>query len=55
MSRAALTAFTANDGTPSFVVGRSKGDMVDGVKLVGAQPFAVFDQKLKELQKPAGR
>jgi len=42
-------------GTPSFVVGRSKGDMVDGIKLVGAQPFAVFDQKLKELQKPAGK
>ncbi len=38
-------------GTPSFVVGRSKGDKVDGVKLVGAQPFAAFDQKLKELLK----
>jgi hypothetical protein len=33
------------------VVGRSKGDMVDGVKIVGAQPFAMFDQKLKELSK----
>lgn len=42
-------------GTPSFVIGRSKGDMADGVKLVGAQPFAAFDQKLKELMKPANK
>lgn len=40
-------------GTPSFVVGRSKGDKVDGVKVVGAQPFAAFDLKLKEFLKPA--
>jgi len=39
-------------GTPSFVVGRSKGDMADGVKMVGAQPFAAFDQKLKDMGKP---
>lgn len=37
----------------SFVLGRSKGDLVDGIKLVGAQPFVDFDQKLKESQKPA--
>jgi protein-disulfide isomerase len=42
-------------GTPSFVVGRSKGDMADGVKLVGAQPFAAFDQKLKELLRPTAK
>ena len=39
-------------GTPSFVIGRSKGDMVDGIKMVGAQPFGAFDQKLKEMNKP---
>jgi protein-disulfide isomerase len=38
-------------GTPSFVIGRSKGDMMDGVTMVGAQPFAAFDQKLKEQEK----
>jgi len=52
---AALAGTIGISGTPSFVVGKSKGDMVDGVKLVGAQPFGVFDQKLKELQKPAGK
>ena len=50
-SSAALAASIGISGTPSFVVGRSKGDMADGVKIVGAQPFAMFDQKLKELSK----
>ena len=49
---AALASSIGLSGTPSFVVGSSKGDMVDGVKLVGAQPFAAFDQKLKELMRP---
>ena len=35
-------------GTPSFVIGRNVGDGVEGVKVVGAQPFGVFDAKLKE-------
>lgn len=48
---AALAGTVGISGTPSFVVGRSKGDMVEGIKLVGAQPFATFDQKLKELAK----
>ncbi len=38
-------------GTPSFVIGRVSGDGVDGVKVVGAQPFGVFDARLKELLK----
>jgi protein-disulfide isomerase len=42
-------------GTPSFVIGRSRGDMVDGVKLVGAHPFPAFDQRLKELEKGLGK
>jgi len=52
---AALAGTIGISGTPSFVVGRSKGDVADGFKLVGAQPFAAFDQKLKDLLKPVGR
>ena len=36
-------------GTPSFVVGRTDKDAVDGVRIVGAQPYAAFDSRLKEL------
>ncbi len=36
-------------GTPTFVVGKSTPDGVDGDLVVGAQPYAMFDQKLKEL------
>ena len=37
------------NGTPTFVVGKSTPDGVDGELVVGAQPFPMFDQKLKEL------
>jgi len=37
------------DGTPAFVLGRSTKDGVDGELVVGALPYASFDQKLKEL------
>jgi len=36
-------------GTPSFVIGRLKNDKVEGVKLVGAMPYATFDSKIKDL------
>lgn len=36
-------------GTPTFVVGKTNGASLDGVRIVGAQPYAVFDAKLKEL------
>jgi len=36
-------------GTPSFVIGRMKNDKVEGVKLVGAMPYATFDSKIKDL------
>jgi protein-disulfide isomerase len=39
-------------GTPSFVVGRSAGKGVDGVLLVGALPYSVFDARFKELLAP---
>ena len=38
------------NGTPSFVVGKSTPEGVDGELVVGALPFAMFDAKLKELQ-----
>jgi len=39
------------NGTPTFVVGRSLGNGVDGELVVGAMPFQMFDVKLKELSK----
>ncbi len=36
-------------GTPTFVLGKREGDKVEGVKLIGAQPFPVFDQKIREM------
>jgi protein-disulfide isomerase len=38
------------NGTPAFVVGKSTGNGVDGELVVGAMPFAIFDQKLKDMQ-----
>jgi protein-disulfide isomerase len=35
-------------GTPSFVVGTAKGDTVDGIKIVGAQPYSVFEKTIKD-------
>jgi predicted DsbA family dithiol-disulfide isomerase len=37
------------DGTPAFVLGRSTKEGVDGELVVGALPYASFDQKLKDL------
>src|SRR5437773_3668559 len=36
-------------GTPSFVIGKTTANGLDGVRFVGAQPFSAFDAKLKEL------
>ena len=36
------------EGTPSFVVGRTTPTGVNGVLVVGAQPFQVFEAKIKE-------
>ena len=38
-------------GTPTFVIGKSTPDGVDGELVVGAQPYPMFDQKLKDLAK----
>ena len=39
------------NGTPTFVVGKSTGDGVDGELVVGALPYSMFDTKLKDLTK----
>lgn len=36
-------------GTPSFIIGKSNGRMLEGALLVGAMPYVVFEQKLNEL------
>jgi len=38
------------NGTPSFLVGKTTPDGVDGYIIAGAQPFAAFDAKLEEIQ-----
>lgn len=38
--------------TPSFVLGKTTKEGVEGFKVVGAQPFAAFDSRLKELLAP---
>lgn len=35
--------------TPTFLIGKTTKEGVDGVKLVGAQPYAAFDSRFKEL------
>jgi predicted DsbA family dithiol-disulfide isomerase len=42
-------------GTPSFVVGTIRGDLVDGTLIVGAQQVSVFEARIEELLKAAGR
>ena len=45
---------TASDlrimATPSFLIGRTVGDVVDGSIITGAQPLSVFEAKLKEAE-----
>jgi len=36
-------------GTPTFVLGKSSGDGVEGQRIVGAQPFATFEARIKDL------
>jgi hypothetical protein len=37
--------------TPTFIVGKSVGEGVDGELVVGAMPFQMLDVKLRELSK----
>ncbi|HXK06734.1 MAG TPA: thioredoxin domain-containing protein [Verrucomicrobiae bacterium] len=36
------------NGTPAFIIGKSAGDGVDGELVVGAMPYSMFDQKLRD-------
>jgi len=36
-------------GTPSFVLGPTLPDSVEGVRIVGAQPFPIFETRIKAL------
>lgn len=36
-------------GTPSFVIGRLENDKLEGVRMVGAMPYAQFDAKIQEM------
>ncbi len=36
-------------GTPTFVLGRSDGDSVQGARVVGAQPLATFEDRIDAL------
>jgi protein-disulfide isomerase len=38
------------NGTPTFVVGKSTPDGVDGELVIGAVPYVMFDEKLKSLK-----
>jgi protein-disulfide isomerase len=38
------------DGTPTFVIGKSTPDGVDGEVLVGAMPYETFEKRLKSLE-----
>jgi len=37
------------DGTPSFVLGSTLGDKLDGIVLAGAQPYASFDSAIQDM------
>lgn len=36
-------------GTPSFVIAKTAPDQMDGVRIVGAVPYSVFDSTIKDL------
>jgi protein-disulfide isomerase len=42
-------------GTPSFVIGRIENDKLDGVRMVGAMPYAQFDAKIQEMLDQNGK
>ncbi len=42
-------------GTPSFVIGTLENDKLQGVRMVGAMPYAQFDAKIQEMLEQAGK
>jgi protein-disulfide isomerase len=50
---AAVAAQIGITGTPSFVLGKTvKEGRFEGTKIIGAQPYAVFDEKIRALSDP---
>lgn len=50
IDRDVVDAHGANvSGTPTFVLGKTMPQGFEGVRIVGAQPYAVFEQKIREL------
>ncbi|MCX6545962.1 MAG: thioredoxin domain-containing protein [Acidobacteria bacterium] len=43
------------EGTPTFLLGRTTGDTLDGVLIIGSLPFDAFDTRIKALLAPAGQ
>ena len=43
------------NGTPGFVVGRTTASGIEGPLIIGAQPYALFDAKLKQLLGEPGK
>ncbi len=39
-------------GTPSFVIGKSAKDQIDGVRVVGAVPFSVYESAINDALSP---
>jgi protein-disulfide isomerase len=35
-------------GTPGFVIGRTSNGVLEGIKIVGAQPYEAFESKIKQ-------
>ena len=48
---AAEAAALQINGTPSFVLAKSATDKLDGVRIVGAQPYAAFDSAIQAILK----
>jgi len=44
------TGFSVN-GTPTFFVGKTTAQGFEGFRIVGAQPYAVFQQRIDQLLK----
>jgi protein-disulfide isomerase len=43
------------NGTPTFVLGKTMAQGFEGLRIIGAQPYAVFEQKIRELLGEAGK
>jgi protein-disulfide isomerase len=42
-------------GTPTFIVGKTTADSVEGPMIVGAMPYALFDARFKSLLEKESR